>query len=387
MKAGCRAMLRPIATYRGFEEEIEPKVAEASGWQNRTPEAQEFVRWLLTADPAKRPTCSEILEHPWLQMHKAENERLTQEMVHSLARYPHAPPLVRCCLYAIAARQNIPDMDRFGTAFLRIDREDKGTLSSEDLAEVLGRASMPIAINPDHVIDAADLDHSGGINFTEFVAACTYCRYVQSGSLEDLLRHAFEALDLDRDGLVSINEIRDLFRERDAPFLEHLPQDQPFDLETWCTTLQNSFKTTLPGNVNALSGKGMRAPVARAGHSTTQQQQSSTQQQQSSQAVAPTRDRGILQTPQRYVSGPTATSPRMQQPPRPQQIAVVPARQASANYGYVVPNALSASPQATLEARGNYLTPDTNAKLPAHLFTGLQQGRVTYRQPLAMVHR
>jgi calcium-dependent protein kinase len=240
---GCRAGLRHISKYKSFDEEVLPKVANVHTWEYRSPQAQDFVRWLLTADPAKRPTCSEVLEHPWLQMYKAETESLTQEMKDSLVRYPNAPPLVRCCLYAIAARQNIPDLERFGAAFLRIDREGKGKLSPSDLAAVLGRQSMPVTIKADHLLDAADLSHTGDLSFTEFVAACLYSRHVQSGTLEDLLRSAFEALDADRDGLVSIDEVRELFRERDTPFLESLPQDEPFDLKTWCSTLQAKCAT------------------------------------------------------------------------------------------------------------------------------------------------
>ena len=59
-------------------------------------------------------------------------------------------------------------------------------------------------INVDSLLTAADLDHTGRINYTEFVAACLYARFVQRGSLEDLLRSAFEALDSDRDGLIQV---------------------------------------------------------------------------------------------------------------------------------------------------------------------------------------
>jgi len=78
------------------------------------------------------------------------------------------------------------------------------------------------------------------LGVVEFVAACLYGRHVQRGSLEHLLKSAFEALDADRDGLVHIDEIRTMFRERDAPFLERLPQNHPFDLSAWCSCLQTN---------------------------------------------------------------------------------------------------------------------------------------------------
>jgi hypothetical protein len=95
---------------------------------------------------------------------------------------------------------------------------------------------VPSAVNIEGFLAAADLDHSGDIGFTEFVAACLYGRY--EGSLEELLRAAFDALDMDRDGFVSVAEIRSQFRERDAQILDQLPQDKPFELSTWSSCLQ-----------------------------------------------------------------------------------------------------------------------------------------------------
>merc|ERR1719487_737198 len=133
VSGGVRQGLHYISSYKGFDEDIGFRAEKHPGWENRSEEARSFVRWLMTADPAKRPSCAEVLEHPWLQMHKAETENLTQEMVQSLASYPHAPPLVRCCLYAIAARKGAPDLERFGTAFLRMDRGGSGKLTRDDL--------------------------------------------------------------------------------------------------------------------------------------------------------------------------------------------------------------------------------------------------------------
>lgn len=431
MKAGCRQGLRHIARYKGFDEDVAPKVQDVPGWENRSPEAQQFVRWLLTADADKRPTCSEALDHAWLQMYKAETESLTQEMIQSLARYPSAPPLVRCCLYAIAARQNIPDLERFGTAFLRIDRDGKGKLSPDDLAAALGRKSMPIAINADHVIAAADLDHSGEINFTEFVAACLYYRHVQRGTLEDLLRGAFEALDTDRDNLVSVSEIRDLFRERDAQFLEQLPQDRPFDLRTWCSSLQNICASTPVKQAVPEAGRCppqrqvASHPVANSGYAIGQTVAYFSASQGNvwlmTKVVSKRGNDVELACKPGYFLGLEEQAEKMQaiaspgqavsQPPclapergrhnvpgigvqqlQPHQHPITAARPGvhtegdSKSQGYVMPNLLSAPPRGLLEARG-HVAPDAGSCLPAHLLSGLQQGRVTCRQPIAMVHR
>merc|ERR1711908_73634 len=136
--------------------------------------------------------------------HAGERESLGMEMIQSLAAYQNAPPMVRCCLYVIAARLGVPDLERFGATFLRIDKDGDGKILREDLTNALSDLEDGVgdSIDVDAILHAADLDHTGGINFTEFVAVCLYARHAFQGSLDALLRQAFEALDDDRDGLV-----------------------------------------------------------------------------------------------------------------------------------------------------------------------------------------
>jgi len=37
-------------------------------WNNVSPEAKDFVSRLLIADPDKRMTCEDMLNHPWMEI-------------------------------------------------------------------------------------------------------------------------------------------------------------------------------------------------------------------------------------------------------------------------------------------------------------------------------
>jgi Ca2+-binding EF-hand superfamily protein len=141
----------------------------------------------------------------------------------------------------IAARLGVSDLERFGATFIRLDKDGDGMIMRAELEEALNDSQEGVSVNVDAVLEAADLDHTGGIGFTEFVAACLYARHATKGTRskhQHLMEQAFRALDDDRDGYVTFDQVRMLFRERDAPSFRWLPQDRPFLIDEWCSCLR-----------------------------------------------------------------------------------------------------------------------------------------------------
>lgn len=228
-----------IKKFRNFDSDID--TSQFPWWQERSEQAREFVAWLLHPDPQQRPSADEALEHPWMEKHAPELPSLSGEIARSLADYARVPAVTRCCLLLVAGRLGVPDLEALGAAFLGADVDGDGTISREDLADALEGMQGSWWWNPaaqvdvDKVLEVADFDHSGGMSYTEFVAACICARY---GSAEELTRQAFHALDSDRDGRVQVGEVQRLFRERDAYILQDLPQDRPFNLHEWCACVE-----------------------------------------------------------------------------------------------------------------------------------------------------
>jgi Ca2+-binding EF-hand superfamily protein len=187
--------------------------------------------------------------------HKSAPAGLTGEMLRSLAAYASAPPTVCCCLFAIAVRADVPDIEKLGKAFVSMDTNGNGKITRAELSAAVNRSRWwwDPEVDVWSLVTTADLDHSGGLNYTEFVAACLYADH---SSLEELVCASFKALDSDRDGLVRLSDIRDLFRERDFAVLNRLPQDRPFNLAEWQRTVMNSFpvpvRNILPGKESSV---------------------------------------------------------------------------------------------------------------------------------------
>eukprot|EP00931_Biecheleriopsis_adriatica_P003549 TRINITY_DN105350_c0_g1_i1.p1 TRINITY_DN105350_c0_g1~~TRINITY_DN105350_c0_g1_i1.p1 ORF type:complete len:572 (-),score=106.06 TRINITY_DN105350_c0_g1_i1:40-1710(-) len=233
---------KTIGCYKSFNE-FEAILKQTRGhWADRSDEAKSFVRHLLRADAAKRPEAQIALEHPWIESHRPEIRKFPKRVARSLHNHTTAHPVVRCCLFSIAARTGAAD-SQLAHAFLGADSDGDGLISLEDLEEALSDLDGykwwwdPVSrLRAEEVLAAANLDHRGCLNFTEFVAAAITDRYE---NLEQLCLKAFYALDADRNGLLQVADLRKLFRERDRPFLDALPQDEGITKDVWCQRISD----------------------------------------------------------------------------------------------------------------------------------------------------
>ena len=57
----------------------------ASAW-GAYPMVQDIVASMLTMDPKKRPTCADLLQHPWFKKAKVETKPIQREVCHGRMR-------------------------------------------------------------------------------------------------------------------------------------------------------------------------------------------------------------------------------------------------------------------------------------------------------------
>jgi len=212
----------------------------APAWHRLSDDAQDFVCWLLEADPRQRPSAAEALEHPWLASYKPEAQKLTNAMAQSLVSYTKASSASRCMQLIIAARLGLQGQDDFGAVFLGADVDGDGLMSRDEISYALDGVDRwwwdpAVNLDADSVLRASEMDETGGICYTEFVAACLFS---QHSSLENLAQQAFAALDVRRDGYVHVQHIHAFFDEHDWVLLQSLPQHRAFTEKEWISCVQ-----------------------------------------------------------------------------------------------------------------------------------------------------
>jgi len=193
-----------------------------SPWQRLSLAAQDLVKHLLVLEEPQRLTCVKALRHPWLKTGK--NCFLARGSADSPGLAPHAPRLVtlllrlsdmaeaqRLALAACAMAASEADISMLALPwrelFLALDEDQDGRLSFIELAAGLKRLLGPAAKElPDEQLEecvlALDLDHSGAIEWVEFIAIALLGSKAISEA-EEPLSTAFRLLDRPWNGNVA----------------------------------------------------------------------------------------------------------------------------------------------------------------------------------------
>ena len=184
-----------------------------------------FVKDLLVTDPKKRPTAREAQKHGWLKHHASRNidgnrqdNVLNPNVVKALVNFKEFSDM-RKLLSEVLSFTLLPDQIKdLRKEFEIMDSDGTGEISLDNLKQVLlinaGAGSLG-ALSEDEVVDIFDAMRVNKaettIHWHEFIAAgLTQCRVDDRN-----LRLAFDRLDSDHKGYITLNDIINLVGSED----------------------------------------------------------------------------------------------------------------------------------------------------------------------------
>ncbi|KAG8722786.1 calmodulin-like 3 [Ceratobasidium sp. 395] len=92
-------------------------------------------------------------------------------------------------------------------AFSLFDKDGDGTISKDELGTIMrSLGQCPSDSELQGIIERGDLDHSGTIDFDEFLAMMG--GMMQETSMDDEMREAFQVFDKDGSGQISAEELK-----------------------------------------------------------------------------------------------------------------------------------------------------------------------------------
>jgi len=195
-------------------------------------EAKAFVANCIKVDPSERLGAAAAQNQPWLvktweEMRRASSQlsagdgddlasgggdltrkhsSTSEQMVTSLKNYGQYGKLKKAALMVVAHSAESDVIRDMRDAFLEIDTSKEGFISLAELQAVLKKFDMASA-EVDEIFKAIDVDGSGKIGYTEFLAATVEAK---GHITEEQLLEAFDRLDADDSGFITQANMREI---------------------------------------------------------------------------------------------------------------------------------------------------------------------------------
>jgi len=170
-------------------------------------EAKQFIFKLLVRDPTGRMSVDEALQHPWIVKSGMDDNEILESTVDSLRLFNKKHSVHRALQRLAAKKQTMQDKEYFKQLFNRFDKNGDGKISRDECIAALEGSLMytnEAANVADEIIKNADDNKDEMISWEEFQNSIAR----RDLSHNEFKMHAvFSALDINRDGYISTDEL------------------------------------------------------------------------------------------------------------------------------------------------------------------------------------
>lgn len=180
-------------------------------WPAISESAKDLVRKMLVRDPKKRITAHEVLHHPWIHDGAAPDKPLDSAVLSRLKQFTAMNKLKKMALRVIAENLSEEEIAGLKEMFKMIDTDNSGQITFEELKVGLQKFGANLNESEIHdLMQSADVDNSGTIDYGEFIAATLHLNKVER---EDHLVAAFAYFDKDGSGYITQDELQQACEE------------------------------------------------------------------------------------------------------------------------------------------------------------------------------
>lgn len=187
-------------------------------WEPVSEAAKDLIRKMLALDPKTRVTAEQVSLSHWIQQQTADDDELDEDLLvehlHSLRSFASASRFKRVTLVAVAQEANEEEVVKLRQTFKAIDTDGNGTLSMQEMKNAFSGITAVDEQELTRLLDAIDVNDDNRIDYDEFMAAAMMQRLEDS---EQTAWVAFKAFDLNSNGFVSLQELREVLEQNLEP--------------------------------------------------------------------------------------------------------------------------------------------------------------------------
>uniref|UniRef100_A0A0D9VN41 non-specific serine/threonine protein kinase n=1 Tax=Leersia perrieri TaxID=77586 RepID=A0A0D9VN41_9ORYZ len=179
---------------------------DSDPWPTISDSAKDLIRRMLRSPPRERLTAHQALCHPWVcEDGVAPDRPLAPAVLSRLKQFSAMNRLKKMALRVIS--QNLSDEELAGLKemFKAMDTDASGAITFDELKAGLRKYGSNLRDSDiRHLMDAADVDNSGTIDYHEFIAATLHLNKLDR---EEHLLAAFAYFDRDASGYITVDEL------------------------------------------------------------------------------------------------------------------------------------------------------------------------------------
>jgi calcium-dependent protein kinase len=180
-------------------------------WTSISTEAKSLIMKMLTRNPSRRPSATEILNDNWIQnrfSNKLQDNLLAVRSLKNLSHFRASRELQKVVMEFIVGQfTTSQETQDLRSAFIALDRNGDGKLSIEELQSGFKLAGIGLD-DVNVIINHCDGDGNGYIDYSEFLTATINWKKVLN---KEKLEKVFKVFDKDSDGTISLMEIKEFF--------------------------------------------------------------------------------------------------------------------------------------------------------------------------------
>ncbi|KAG0592895.1 hypothetical protein KC19_1G288500 [Ceratodon purpureus] len=176
-------------------------------WPKISNGAKDLVKKMLNPNVRERLTAQQVLDHPWMKVDGASDEPLDNAVLTRLKNFSAANKMKKLALKVIAESLSEEEIVGLRELFKSMDTDNSGTVTIQELkVGLLKKGTRLTETDMKKLMDAADVDGNGNIDFNEFISATMHMNKTQK---EDHLFAAFQHFDTDNSGFITVYELQE----------------------------------------------------------------------------------------------------------------------------------------------------------------------------------